>query len=155
MQASDRDSTFGLIQILGAASTLPLDHITVQGQIIGPLVSIDLQQWFSNPFQTSIEVEYLFPLPAQAALVDFQLRIGERTIQAALHELQAGRRAYQEAVQSGQRASLLEERRPNMFAVKIGNIQPGEGVMAMLRYENSVQYHEGTYEFVFPMGVMP
>jgi Ca-activated chloride channel homolog len=150
------DLKLGTIQVIGeVTSALPIEHINVHGQFTGPIASVEVQQQFGNPFRTPIDLDYLFPLPHQAALVEYQIRIGERAIRAEIQELHTARQQYQEPVEAGQRASLLEERRPNLFAIRIGNVQPGDNIVATIRYEETLHYADGTFAFVFPMGVTP
>jgi Ca-activated chloride channel family protein len=136
-------------------SPLPLEQTRVQGEIIGALASVTVTQQFGNPFKQPIELEYLFPLPAKGAIVDYQITIGNRTIRADLKEIETARRTYQEAVAQGKRASLLEQRRPNLFAIQIGNVQPNEKIITTLQYEDRLKFDDGAYEFVFPMGLTP
>jgi Ca-activated chloride channel family protein len=152
------DLKLGCIMIIRdgvPASPLPLEQTTVSGQISGPVASVAVAQRFGNPFKTPIELEYLFPLPHEAAVVDYEIKIGARTIRAEIKELEAARRAYREAVDEGKRASLLEQRRPNLFSIQIGNVQPGEQIHTVLRYQERLHYSDGAYEFVFPMGITP
>jgi Ca-activated chloride channel family protein len=137
------------------ASPLPLEQTTVSGQISGPVASVVVMQRFGNPSRTPIELEYLFPLPHEAAVIDYEIKIGARTIRAEIKELETARRAYREAVDEGKRASLLEQRRPNLFSIQIGNAQPGEQIQTVLRYQERLHYSDGAYEFVFPMGITP
>ncbi len=147
---------FGTIIIIGqSASPLPLEHTTVSGHIVGPVASVAVEQRFGNPWKAPIEVEYLFPLSHEAAIVDFQIKIGERTIRADIRELQSAREAYDRAIAQGKRTGLLEERRPNLLAIKVGNVQPGENVLATLRYDERLHYVVDSYQFVFPMGITP
>jgi Ca-activated chloride channel family protein len=137
------------------SSPLPLEQTAVSGQIIGPVVRVRVTQQFGNPFRMPIELEYLFPLPHKAAIVDYRVRIGTREIRAEIKEREAARRIYQEAVDAGQRASLLEQRRPNLFSIQIGNVQPHETILCELEYEERLIFEDGTYQFVFPMGITP
>lgn len=137
------------------ASALPLEHTRVNGQITGPVASVSVTQRFGNPYKEAIELEYLFPLPHKAAVVDYEITIGDRVIRAEIKERETARQAYQQAIEAGQRASLLEERRPNLFSVQIGNVQPGETITATLRYQERLAYEADQYQFVFPMGVTP
>jgi len=137
------------------ASPLPLEHTDVVAHVTGPLASVSVTQRFGNPFHEPVELAYLFPLPHTAAIVDFELRIGARTIRADMQELEAARRTYAEARDQGRRAGLLEQRRPNLFSVEIANVQPGETILAAVRYHERLRYDNGDYTFVFPMGLTP
>jgi Ca-activated chloride channel family protein len=137
------------------ASSLPLENTEVTAQVLGPLASVSVTQRFGNPLHELAEIDYLFPLPHQAAVVHFELRIGERRIEGDLQELEQARAAYAEALQEGRRAGLLEERRPNLFSVRIGNVLRGEHILATMRYQARLGYDDGDYEFVFPMGITP
>lgn len=136
-------------------SPLPLENTVVTGQIIGPVANVLVTQHFGNPFTTPIEITYLFPLPHDAAIVDYLFTIGARQVRAEMKELEAARRAYEDAADAGKRASIVEERRPNLYSVRIANIQPGEKIICELRYEQRLDYEDGMYEFVFPMGITP
>lgn len=144
-----------LFVVGGVASSLPLDHTAVSGRILGPIAAVRVEQRFGNPFKQPIELEYLFPLPEEAAIVDYQIQIGQRTVRAHMLELVSARQTYAEATNAGQRASLLEQRRPNLFAVRVGNVQPGEVVVASLDYEERLHFSDDAYQFVFPMGITP
>jgi len=137
------------------ASPLPLELTTVTGQISGPVASVTVAQRFGNPFKERVNLEYLFPLPHEAAIFDYEIRIGTRTIRADLKEAAAARKTFEEAMADGKRSSLLEQRRPNLFAIQIANVQPGETIFTTLRYQERVAYDDGFYTFVFPMGITP
>jgi Ca-activated chloride channel family protein len=137
------------------ASPLPLEGTDVTGQVLGPLVSVSVVQRFGNPLAEPAEIDYLFPLPHEAAIIDFELRIGERTIKGDLQELEQARAAYEAAREEGKRAGLLEQRRPNLFSVRIANVLPAETIHASMRYQARLNYDDGGYTFVFPMGITP
>ena len=137
------------------ASPLPLTLTTVTGHITGEVASVMVTQHFHNPLRTPIELSYLFPLPHRAAVVDYQITIGERVIKADIKEAEMAERAYREAVEQGRRASLLEQQRPNLFSIQIGNVQPGETIITQVHYDERLNYRDGIYEFVFPMGITP
>lgn len=137
------------------ASALPLEHTDVTAQVSGPLASVAVTQRFGNPLEATAELEYLFPLPHEGAITAFELRLGERVIRADLHEIEAARKKFDEAREEGKRAGLLEQRRPNLFGVRLTNVQPGETVLATVRYQQRVKFDADGYEFVYPMGITP
>lgn len=144
-----------IIVVSEAASALPLKSTAIRGAICGPLAEITVEQKFHNPFTTPITLEYLMPLPEGAAIGGYHITIGDRNIQGILKERQSARQTYEDAIASGQRASLLEERRPNLFAIEIANVQPNEAILTTIRYTERLKYSDGSYEFVFPMGITP
>lgn len=147
----------GTLVVAGApeASPLPLESMEVVAQVAGPLASVTVKQLFGNPFREPVELSYLFPLPHEAAVFDFELRAGGRVITASVEELEAARRTYEEARDHGRLASLLEQKRLSLFSLNLANVKPGESVTATLRYQERLRYDDGRYSFVFPMGVTP
>src|SRR5580693_5996421 len=106
--------SIGVLVLSGApnASSLPLEHTEVQAVLNGTVACVSVTQRFGNPFPEPIELYYIFPLPHRAAVFDFEIRVGERIVQAAMQELEQARAIYEEASSHGQRAGLLEQRRP-------------------------------------------
>ena len=136
-------------------SSLPLEHTSVHAQLTGPLASVAVTQRFGNPLKEAAELDYLFPLPAEAAVTGFELQIGKRHVQGDLQEAETARKSYETARDAGQRSGLLEQRRPNLFALRLANVQPGETIVASLRYQERLKFDDDYYEFVFPMGITP
>ena len=136
-------------------SALPLELTTVSAQVTGPAASVLVRQRFGNPLKEPAELEYLFPLPEDAAITGFVILVGERRIVGDLQEREAAQEAYEAARGEGKRAGMLEQRRPNLFAVRLANVLPGETVHAEARYQQRLKFEDGAYEFVYPMGLTP
>jgi Ca-activated chloride channel family protein len=137
------------------ASALPLKKTLVTAQITGPIAIVSVTQQFCNLLQRPLELEYLFPLPHEAALMGFEIIIGLRTLHGDLQELKKAQEAFQEAREGGQQAGLLKQHRPNLFSLIIANVLPGENLSAVLRYQERLGFDNGQFEFVFPMGITP
>ena len=61
----------------------------------------------------------VFPLPANAAVNEFVMTVGERKIRGIIRERQEAQRIYQEARTQGYVASLLTQERPNIFTQSV------------------------------------
>jgi Ca-activated chloride channel homolog len=155
MSTTFDDVKIGVLLLQNHVSALPLKGTRVAADITGAIARVDVTQEFANPYAHAIDLEYLFPLPHEAAVVDYVITIGTRTIRADIQEMEAARRTYEQAVRQGKRASLLEQRRPNLFSIQLGNVQPKETIITQLVYEDRLKYEDGAYEFVFPMGITP
>src|SRR5512133_3859282 len=123
-------------------SSLPLEHTTVNVQITGPVASVVVTQRFGNPLKEPAELDYLFPLPDEAAITGFELLVGQRHVQGDLQEQAAARGAYEDARSQGQRAGLFEQRRPNLFAVRLANVRGGETIHTTVRYQQRVKFED-------------
>ncbi|HEX8734331.1 MAG TPA: TonB family protein [Pyrinomonadaceae bacterium] len=133
----------------------PLKHTSVKAEISGFLARVKVVQEFENNFSEPIEAVYTFPLPANAAVDDMTMRIGERTIRGQIMRREEARKVYQTAKSQGKTASLLDQERPNVFTQSVANILPNEKIVVEISYVETLKYDEGAYEFVFPMTVAP
>ena len=134
---------------------LPLQHTAVDAAIAGYIGTVQVKQRFANPFDTKIEAVYVFPLPEKAAVSEFLMVIGDRTIRGILREKEEAEAIYRHARNQGYQASLLVQRRPNIFEQKVANIEPGKGIDVDITYFHTLAYKDGWYSFVFPTVVGP
>ena len=134
---------------------LPLKHTAVNAAIDGYIGTVNVKQEFANPYDTKIEAVYVFPLPEKAAVSEFLMVIGDRTIRGILREKEEAEAIYREARRQGYRASLLVQRRPNIFEQKVANIEPGKAIDIDITYFHTLAYKDGWFSFVFPTVVGP
>jgi Ca-activated chloride channel family protein len=133
----------------------PLEHTDVRAEISGFLARVRVTQRFRNNLEQAIEAVYTFPLPADSAVDDMTIRIGERTVKGKIKERDEARRIYNEARARGNLAALLDQERPNIFTQAVANIPPGATVEVEIAYVETLRYEEGAYDFSFPMVVGP
>ncbi|WP_199249165.1 VIT domain-containing protein [[Phormidium] sp. ETS-05] len=133
----------------------PLKHTDVQAQVTGNLSRVEVTQTFENPFTTTLEAVYIFPLPDEAAVDDMLIRIGDKTIKGRIKKREEAQQIYEQAKQQGRTAGLLEQERDNIFTQSLANIKPGEQIDVIIRYSDKLKFEGGNYEFVFPMVVGP
>jgi Ca-activated chloride channel family protein len=145
----------GLGTLLTERGNLPLDRLDVRAAISGLLVRTELTTEFVNAHDTPLEATYIFPLPDRAAVTGMTMTAADRVVTAELHERGAARQRYDQAVAAGQRASIAEEERPDVFTMRVGNILPGERVVVRLRLVGPLAYEDGAATFRFPLVVAP
>jgi len=133
----------------------PLENTAVQARLEGPVASVDVSQRFRNPYGDTIEAAYVFPLPNDAAVGDFVLRVGDRVIRGIVREREEAEAMHRDARAQGHVASLLTEERTNIFMEKVANIEPGASIEVTLTYYNMIDYRDGWYEWRFPLVVGP
>jgi Ca-activated chloride channel family protein len=134
---------------------VPLKHTDVKAHVVGYIGTVDVTQQFQNPYDQKIEAIYVFPLPANAAVNEFVMTVGDRKIRGIIREREEAEKIYKEAKEQGYVASLMTQERPNVFTQSVANIEPGKEIDISIRYFQTLAYNDGWYEFVFPMVVGP
>jgi len=138
-----------------ALDALPLKATRVDVRIAGVIAAVTVTQHYRNEGQRPIEARYIFPGSTRSAVHAMTVRIGERQIAAQIREKQRARLEYDSARREGKTSALLEQERPNVFSMKVANIQPGDDVQVALQYSELIAPHDGRYRFVFPTVVGP
>ncbi|MGD9631155.1 MAG: VIT and VWA domain-containing protein [Pyrinomonadaceae bacterium] len=157
--ATAQGPTQGLLNALSKEGrdlgSCPLKKTNVTADISGFVTRVRVVQEFENSFSQPIEAVYVFPLSQNGAVDDMTMTIGARVVRGRILKREEARKAYEAAKSEGRAASLLDQERPNIFTQSVANIMPGESVKVEISYVETLQYEDGSYEFVFPMTVGP
>ena len=78
-----------------------------------------------------------------------------RSLKAQVYEKQQAKKVYDKAIKEGKRASKLDQHRPNVFQMSVGNIMPKDEVSIEIYYTEMLRSINGEYQFVFPGVVGP
>ena len=145
-------------ELSGGASVvdlLPLRETEVRVDVAGLLAEVVVTQVYANVGTVALEAVYVFPGSTRSAVHGLEMRVGERVTRAQIQRKAEARRTYEAARSAGQTASLLTQRRPNVFEMNLANIQPGEVVEVTLRYSEWLTAEDGELQFVYPTVVGP
>ena len=132
-----------------------LEGTDVQVDIAGVIADVTVAQTYVNNTPVTLDADYVFPGSTRAAVYAMKMRINDRVIKAVVKEKEEARQIFQKAVREGKTASLLQEERPNVFRMALGNILPGDTVRVEFSYTEDVVPRNKEYEFVFPTIVGP
>ncbi|MBN2350041.1 MAG: TonB family protein [Bacteroidales bacterium] len=158
-EAEQKDKTlspyFVVINRDSETDQLPLKSTAADVTISGVIADVTIKQIYKNEGKTTLEAIYVFPASTQAAVYAMTMKIGEREIEAIVQEKDLARKQYELAKNEGKTASLLEQKRPNVFQMNIGNILPGDVIEVKLSYTELLVPKSGVYEFVYPTVVGP
>ena len=123
--------------------------------VSGPTARTRVTQRFYNPTDGWVEAVYVFPLPSESAVDTLKMVIGDRVIIGDIKERQEAKRIYEAAKVAGQKASLLEEERPNIFTNSIANIGPHESIVVQIEYQETVHLSNSVFSLRLPLVVSP
>ncbi|KAH7090108.1 von Willebrand factor type A domain-containing protein [Auriculariales sp. MPI-PUGE-AT-0066] len=92
-----------------------------------------LSQTFVSTSAYAQDVNYVFPLPSDAAVCAFTAIIdGEHTIKGTVKERQEAQSAFNEARRAGKTAALVKQHTSQVFEVSLGNIKPRQSITVRL-----------------------
>jgi Ca-activated chloride channel family protein len=134
---------------------LPLKKTSADIKLNGFIASVQLSQVYRNEGNQPINATYIFPGSTRAAVNGMTMTIGDRRIVARIKEKEEAKQVFNAAKKAGKSASLLSQKRPNVFSMAVANIMPGEEVAVALAYTEILAAEDGVYEFVYPGVVGP
>lgn len=127
----------------------------IDAQVSGMIARVTVRQEFRNDSTEWMDAVYVFPLSEKAAVDRLEMHIGERVIVGEVREREAARKVFEQARASGQRASLVEQERPNLFTSSVANIPPGESVAVEIGYLESLDYTHEQWSLRIPLTITP
>ena len=133
----------------------PLLHTDVQLKITGLIARAHVTQTFRNDSEAWVEGVYVFPLPENAAVDHLHMQVGTRSIEGVIQERGEAKRNYEQAKQTGKKAALVEQERPNMFTNSVANIGPHDTVVVEIEYQQTLRYDQGDFRLRFPTTITP
>jgi Ca-activated chloride channel family protein len=136
--------------------SITLESTKVNVQIDGVIADVCIKQSYVNKANKKLEAVYVFPGSTRAAVYGMTMQVGKRKVIAEIKEKQQAREEYEKAREKGKTASLLEQRRPNVFQMNVANIAPGDTISIEVSYTELLEYTgDLLYEFVYPGLVGP
>ncbi|CAG8589419.1 352_t:CDS:2 [Dentiscutata erythropus] len=150
---------YGLICIIeDREKPVPLQNVSVEANIVDMIAETTVCQTYKNVEQNTIEAIYKFPLHEAAAVCGFEAEIdGKKKVKGIVKEAKEAAKEYDEAIQQGHGAYLLEEQLADIFQCSIGNITAGQTVVIRITYVTELKHDADTesIRFVFPTAIAP
>ena len=106
---------------------------------------------YHNSFNRDLEGEWIFPLPAEAAVDKFTMYVGGEEIEAELLDAATARNIYESIVAKTRDPALLEYVDRQLLRAKIYPILAGKDAAIKLYYTHPITADFGVTDFVFPI----
>ena len=98
---------------------------------------------------------YTFPLPLNAVLLDLEVDLGGKTLTGVVVEKSTGEARYEEALDKGNTAILLEQAGDGLYTVNFGNLMAGEEATIRYRYAELLHFEHGSVRLTIPTVIAP
>lgn len=122
-------------------------NITVRDQV----ASVAIDQEFVNTGDGMIEVEYVFPVPPDAAVDSMTLVVDGKEFAAKLLPADEARRIYEDIVRSKKDPALLEYAGFGMYKTRAFPLQPGKPCKVLVTYKNTCKKDRDLVEVWYPL----
>ena len=132
-----------------------LRGVTASGQLTGLLFELTVEQTYENAGATNIEAVYTFPVPHHAVLLGLDLEIGDRKLSGVAVRRQVASERYEDAVEKGDSAALLEQAGDGLYTLSLGNLLAGERAVIRYRYAELLDRHEDWVRLAIPTVIAP
>ena len=134
-----------------AARSYEVAAVGVDARVRDGVAEVRVSQTFRNPGSTTIEAEYLFPLPDEAAVGDLNLMVDGKELPGRVLPKADARRIYEEIVRTRRDPALLEYMGRGLFRASVFPIPPGAERVVTLRYTQVCRRERDVVEFAFPL----
>jgi len=123
----------------------------VDVQIDGQRATTHVDQEFLNPNDAQLEGEYIFPIPKNAHLDKFTMKVGDKDMEAELLDAAKARTIYEDIVRRQKDPALLEYTGRPAFRVRIFPIEPHATKKVSVTYTELLKVDGGIANYVYPL----
>lgn len=143
------DFPFGEMKSNGAGK-ISLQSVAVKGEIDGLFFGWNIIQEYKNETEGPLEIIYTFPLGWNAALLGMTAKTGEKELAGVVVEKNEAEEKYEEAIEQGNSAILVQKSGDGLHTANLGNIAAGEAVTVRLECARLLNYEQGQVRLSIP-----
>ena len=133
-------------------NVVTVEDYVVEARIEGPAANVRVTQVFRNQSGGVVEGQFIFPLPADAAVSDLQMKVDDTVLEGKIMPADEARAIYEAIVRQQRDPALLQYIGQGLFQTNVFPIPAGESRAVQLTYTQLVTQEQGLYRFRYPLG---
>lgn len=134
---------------------VPLEGVQVEAHLRDFTAKVTISQRFVNRGPKPIEAVYVFPLDEGAAVSAFEAVVDGVRVTGKSMEREKAFELYDDAMAAGHGAYLLDEERPDLFTLSVGNLPPGKEALIRITTVAELPLEGEAIRFTLPTTVSP
>jgi len=134
---------------------IALCNVSVDAHLRDLLAEVEIAQTYRNDEPVNIEATYTFPLPVDAVLLGLTITLGDRVLSGVVVEKHEAEDTYEDALEAGNTAVMLQAIEPGLYTLNLGNLMPGECATLRLRYTQLHRWTGNSLRFHLPTTIAP
>jgi len=136
-------------------SRVALCGVSVSAVLHDLLSEVTVRQVYRNNEDQNIEAVYTFPLPLDAVLLELRVEIGGRILTGVVVEKASAERKYEDAIEAGDAAVMLEALEPGLYTLNAGNLLPKETAIVTFTYALVYRWAGDGLRMLLPTTIAP
>lgn len=133
-------------------NALQVKSISLDTKINGQVATTHVEQVFRNDTPYTLEGTFFFPIPENAAIVEFAIWENGKKLVGEVRSREEARRIYDEIVRRQRDPGLLEYAGKDLFQASIFPIPPHSDKKLELTYSQVLKAEGGTVSYRYPLG---
>ena len=123
--------------------------------IDGLMTKTIIEQDYSNPYDSNIEAVYTFPLSPDAVLLGIEVKINDRVLKGEIKDKIEAEAQYEEAIDGGNRAIMIEKSSDGVYTVNIANILGKDTISVSIVYTQLLEWRQNQIKWSLPTTIAP
>lgn len=136
-------------------TNIALKSVHIHGVVNEILATVTIKQRYLNDSGKKLEIVYTFPLAWGATLMDMEVRLGKKKMQAQVIKKADAWQQYEDAIDIGDTPILVEQASPGLYTANLGNIKNGEEVYISITYAQLLHFEGDTTQLRIPSVIAP
>src|SRR5438046_5606227 len=154
------EASMQAIELRAISDSTKNDQIALRGvrvrcHVAGMSQKTTVEQMFVNRESRAIEAIYTFPLPDGGAVCGFEVITGDRVLTGTIDENEKAIEKYDDAIDAGHGAFMIEADRPDVFTARVGNLKPRQSATIRLSYVAPLERVDRQIRITFPTTIAP
>lgn len=134
---------------------IPLTGVAVEGTLHGSLLSVCMQQRWTNTNKVPLETLWHVPLPEHAVVRSLEIERGGASRKAIVLRRDEAFNRYEEATEEGWRTALLDAETEGVLSFRLGNLDAGDSILVTLGWVGIVEESAGALRIRIPTAIAP
>jgi len=120
-------------------------------QVKDGVATTALTEVFINTTKNRLEATYVFPIPGEAALVEFAMYVNGKRQTGEIVEAEKARTVYEDIVRRMRDPGLLEYMGARLLKLRVFPIEPESTQKIEVSYAYALPFDNGVYRYSFPL----
>ena len=138
-----------------SGNQVAFEGMDLSGDIRGSLLNMCVIQHFVNSEHRHVEIIYTFPLPWAAILLGVEVVLGDKVLTGLVVEKGRAEKQYEDALNDGDTAIMLEKNNDHSYSLSLGNIAPQERCQIRFKYSECLKFDQGAVRVLIPTVIAP